>query len=396
MGSTKAGSIVGQAMTTFDGEGVGEVAAFIKKAYSNGATLSEVVGESSDQSEIGKLALAKFVNEKQYLLLDDLSEIVTDRVSAGLEMVTPKLLAEEVTAKYLRPVDRDLTLQLASDGSFIVQDETGKNAIKFDSRGNATFAGVVTADKIRANQIEGLEYSIRNEVLSIKDLLGVNSSSSAQPATESAVLSAEDKIASISALLEAKFPLSSQSASPRDTRGTSDTLDTLRVRGNGLIEGILTVIDSLTTNNFIVNGFATFFGDSKFKGNSEFEGRVTLNADAGGFAKIKKGDKSVEVKFEKEFEETPVVQSTIYISELTEDLREKYENENICENTDTSEACENKVQGKVFENTGYVISKKGKKSFVITLKKDATTDVTFAWTATAIKNAKESISIKDL
>lgn len=121
---------------------------------------------------------------------------------------------------------------------------------------------------------------------------------------------------------------------------------------------------------------------------------MTLNADSGGFAKVKKGDRSVEVKFDKEFEETPVVQSTIYIPEMTEDLREKYENENICENTDTSEACENKVQAKVFENTSYVISKKGKKNFTITLKKDATTDVTFAWSATAIKNAKE-ITSKD-
>jgi len=56
-----------------------------------------------------------------------------------------------------------LTLKLKEDGNFIIAgigsdaSSSAKPVVTFDSFGNATFAGIITADKVKANQIEGLE-----------------------------------------------------------------------------------------------------------------------------------------------------------------------------------------------------------------------------------------------
>ncbi|MBI3341545.1 hypothetical protein HY024_00315, partial [Candidatus Curtissbacteria bacterium] len=61
-----------------------------------------------------------------------------------------------------------LVLNTNSEGQIVVHGKDGANVITLDNLGNATFTGVVTADKIYANQIEGLEV-FANQISSLKD-----------------------------------------------------------------------------------------------------------------------------------------------------------------------------------------------------------------------------------
>jgi len=107
MRSDKAGVMIGLALENFDQPGVGTVTAFIKTGYYTGANLKAVM-ESTTQNEIGpneigRIALKQLVSQKEQLAqATDVSEILTDRLLAGLEIITPKLTAQEIYVDTLK------------------------------------------------------------------------------------------------------------------------------------------------------------------------------------------------------------------------------------------------------------------------------------------------------
>jgi len=164
MKATKAGPMIGIAMHDYSGEDQGAIMVFVKTGYFTGANLADIVG-SVDRHEFAKQVLNHFINQREQLeSAVDLSEIVTDRISAGLEVIAPRVVVDEVMANSIAPVDKDLTVTLGTDGRFILASQSDASSsaqpmITFDSSGNAVFAGTLMADKIRANQIIGLEFS---------------------------------------------------------------------------------------------------------------------------------------------------------------------------------------------------------------------------------------------
>src|SRR3989344_2984338 len=82
-----------------------------------------------------------------------------------------------------------ITVNLSKDGKFVIKNETGQEAITFDAFGNGTFAGTLTADKIRANQIEGLEI-FTDKISSLLALQG--DALQAQTASNAASVSVKD------------------------------------------------------------------------------------------------------------------------------------------------------------------------------------------------------------
>jgi hypothetical protein len=104
-----------------------------------------------------------------------------------------------------------------------------------------------------------------------------------------------------------------------------------------------------------------------------FIGRPYFNNDTGGFVVIKKGAKTAEVTFEKEYIEQPVVNASISLEDAT--------------------TTESGAEDLIFNNNmSYVITKKSKTGFSIILNKSAPTDMTFSWIALAIKDARIDIS----
>ena len=116
MKATKAGQIIGQAMIGFQGipgtetENYGQILAFIKNQVANGQSLTNLIagltpadGSTPTTTDSDKSALLQLVSQRDQLASasGNLSEITTDRVTAGLEVITPKLLADEITVRDL-------------------------------------------------------------------------------------------------------------------------------------------------------------------------------------------------------------------------------------------------------------------------------------------------------
>ncbi len=187
---------------------------------------------------------------------DNKSAVVTDRLIAGLEIITPTITADTIYAK-----------------------------------------------TIKADRIEGLSIytdslnSLTNNVNLIKSLISSNSAILGV-ATTSADFGAQSTVSSLL------------------VTGLATASADLNVKGNSLVEGMFMVLKSISAPNLLVSDFASFFGDVVFKKNVVFEGRPTFNTDTAGFAVITKGDRSVSVNFDDEYLSPPVITANISLDKL--------------------------------------------------------------------------------
>jgi hypothetical protein len=207
MKATKAGIVIGQAMTEYtDPDTPGIVVAFIKQGPSNGSKLTDLISgltidgsnenpdttstdiasQSSENSEpptpviiptktIQQQALAYFNTGRALLEKKiDLSEVFADRVTAGLEVITPELYANNINTDTIKASNgTDIGLVLSDNGKFTIGGQTTNTitnpdgttktttslstpVITFDSFGNAMFAGTLTAKEIRIGDISGI------------------------------------------------------------------------------------------------------------------------------------------------------------------------------------------------------------------------------------------------
>jgi hypothetical protein len=166
MKSTKAGLVIGQSMTEYtDPEAPGYVVAFIKSGPSNGSKLADVLvnglvldGASTDTSSasdttasatplsdttnttativptktIQQRALAYFNANKAVLEKSvDLSEVTADRVTAGLEVITPTLYATTVSVDSIIGSTADTGVTFGSPVEFTLPPLFNKDTAGF-------------------------------------------------------------------------------------------------------------------------------------------------------------------------------------------------------------------------------------------------------------------------
>ncbi|MDE2588732.1 MAG: hypothetical protein KGL95_03605, partial [Patescibacteria group bacterium] len=144
-----------------------------------------------------------------------------------------------------------------------------------------------------------------------------------------------------------------------------------RVKGNGLFEGVLSVIDTLRTSNLIVGSIADFFDNVVFHKDVTFTGRPTFNSDTAGFAVIHTGATQVDVSYTNTYDTMPVVTATM----LTTD------------GATQSATAQNALQQTILsQGYTYVVTNQTTSGFSIILNKPATTDVSFSWTAISVTN----------
>lgn len=352
MKAIKSGVVVAQALENYDQDGTGLISGFVKASYFNGVSLEEYASALSNESgkPLDRLILDQFVATEDSIDPTNMSDILVDRLAAGLEIVTPKVLAHEINAD-------NLNVQMA------------------------TISGILTVDTIRANRIEGLEI-LTNKLSSLDSKIATIGATTTPQATSSAdldsqrLLNIESQLTSMnSASSAATLPQGVISLSAINVDGIATVSGNLRVKGNGLFEGVLTILDTLTTNNFIVNGVSTFFQDAMFKAKVVFEGPVTFSSDAGGQAVVTKGTDRVTVSFDQEFEQNPIVNASVSFDE------QKDSQGNVVP-TDQLE------QEFFDQGYSYLIVNKSTKGFTIVLNKKAMDDVNFTWTTLRVKDAK--------
>lgn len=343
MKAIKAGPILGIAMTDYERTDIGSVMIFVKTGYFNGANLAELVASPIQTNystptsidDFGKTVLSYLVEEKINTKVQDVqaSEIVTDRVAAGLEVITPQVTAQDVF----------LT------GKFSIAFEDGQEKVSIDNQGNAFFAGTVTANKIFANQIEGLEiYTDKIASLSEK-VVGLSTQNTA---TESASL-AQSSTSQITSFGDINI------------NSAQVALD-MNVLGRLTADGGLTVGGPATfKGESLFEKIATFFGEVVFRGDVNFLGRPTFNKDTAGFALIKKDQNQVQVQFEKEYANQPVITVNIAFDEA-----------------------DGSKEGVLSSDVRYLVQQGSAKGFTILLNKPATEDLKFSWIALAVKDGK--------
>lgn len=386
MKATKAGIVVGQAMDNYTDGAVGQITAYVKAgSYSGSAIASIYPGISVDAagSSDGLAVNETSVDESSQILFallaakdsavsnQAVSEITTDRLTAGLEVISPKVTASDIAAEHVISLPGlDIQMQLDPNNQFTIG---GKNAstsglISFDANGNATLSGTLTAKRIHADQIDGLPAMIASI---LQQQIGTSSA-------EQAVLSASDSSTLTSLLETAPLINMASSSSTFDpgvfsTGGVATMSGDLRVTGNGLFEGVLHVADTLMTQNFIVSGLSDFFGTVVFHNDVSFVGRPTFNQDTAGTAIIKQGDTQVSVTFTTPYDTTPIVTANMSLNQ-----------------TDTTSSAD--AANTIFASDyRYVIVNRNEKGFTIVLNTPAKGDLPFSWVALSVKDQLQDI-----
>ncbi len=342
MKAKKAGVVIGVAMADYDEEGVGKITAYIKSTSYNGNVADTFASLDITSESFASDALSQLMSEG----VDGKSSVVTDRVIAGLEVITPKITADTIIARKIK-VDE---LELPAD--FF------QKALK---------SGAVESDK------ESKEITDLKKQVAVLNAQTEDATKAAELTKNKLLESINEKLSASSA--SATVTQNSSSLSSLNTAGLMLFEDSIRVKKNGLFEGILTVVDTITTNNFIANGISTFFGKTTFKDDTEFEKAVVFNNDAGGSAVIKTDANNVEIKFDKEFEQTPVINASVSFEEKRDEQGNVLDQQALID--------------KYFDQKySFVIVGKSSKGFNIVLNKKAKDDIYFNWTALRVKDAK--------
>ena len=136
----------------------------------------------------------------------------------------------------------------------------------------------------------------------------------------------------------------------------STTLSSLMVTGTTTLAGLDVRTIGLASSTVDILSDATFIG------------RPYFTKDTGGRALIRAGKTTVEVVFEREYVESPIVGATISL-----DLA-----------STTDDTLEEAV---LAGDVRYVVTKKSVKGFTIRINKAATSDIAFDWMALAVKGA---------
>ena len=342
MKATKAGPVIGQALEDYNGEGIGKVLTFARLGYFNGTSIGDFVSKDAvlgATSNFSQMVLARLLAEQKAVLqAASASELLTDRIAAGVEVITPKLTADNVVAGLIKPLEgKNLVLALNKDQGFNITNDSKETVISFDSDGNAYFKGRVVAASVKADQIEGLR-----------------------------VLADAIFTSKISSLIDQK--VSEATSSTKAVAGASTqspTLDAnILVKLNA--DGGLTVGGPAEFKAQSVFAAVTeFLSNVIFKGDTSFIGRIFLPRDSVGQAVIKAGSDSVSVSFARGYDSTPSVSVTPTM----------YAGNDGAGNAILSGDVRFVVQG---------LSGSG---FTIRLNKAAPADMVFSWTALAQSNS---------
>jgi hypothetical protein len=145
-----------------------KVMVLVNTTYTSGILLKSALAEAGimlnevpEDIDASRIALAYMLQEKKnFTATTELSEVSTDRIAAGLEIITPRVLANTLVVDAIEPVEKDVRIRVAEGGAFIIEKiaqddmslmfDTASStesllAVSIDELGNALFSGTLTA-----------------------------------------------------------------------------------------------------------------------------------------------------------------------------------------------------------------------------------------------------------
>ncbi|MBP6859450.1 MAG: beta-propeller fold lactonase family protein [Candidatus Magasanikbacteria bacterium] len=201
MRAIKSGRIIGTALqdATCETGQVCKVLVLVSSAYFNGMAMQRILEDKGlDMSvipegfDLSRIILTKMIADKEsFVASSTTSEIFTDRVMAGLEVITPQVIAQRLIADTIESFSGEgLGLSLADGELFSIFGVTTTSStissasstpvITFDSLGNGFFAGSLTANSITANEIIGLNI-LTNKLSMLADAVSELNDASSTP-----------------------------------------------------------------------------------------------------------------------------------------------------------------------------------------------------------------------
>ncbi len=386
MKATEAGYVIGQAMEGYTSNGIGTVVVFINKQfYAPDVTLASLdtftlhpaTQSASDSSESG--ALTPF-----YTLTDTANNTVS-RIGTFAQAAVGNIqigygVAQSMTIDGYLNVKDNITAGILTVGDITTNSLTVTTEnISIGGQTLRDYIASIVIDVMRKQQhnqqpdksiaVSGLLTQQSGEKL-FKQLLAENVLGAS---TSANFVSAPD--ASVLASSSATTRDDSLSLKSLDVDGLATISSSLRVKQNGLVEGIFTVVDTLMTKNLVVSGVATFLDDVVFKANVSFATPPTFSKDTAGFAIIKKDSDRVDVVFDKPYQKTPVVNVSISFDETPTPSSVPT---GVSYPKDPNEVLSQKV---LASGISYIVTKRTTQGFTILLNKSADEDISFSWTA---------------
>lgn len=393
MKAKKTGQIVGKALEGYsedDKTKVGKVMVFVhggsfdgEKLHvmpteftSNAARISDAIDSYMSLLSVGGVGSVK---------TDSLSQIVTDRVTAGLEVITPRIIADEIYAKVIR-ADRIEGLEFIENG---MQDQAARisllEGLLASNSAQTAVLGITVDGKIAGNS--GTITPTPNETTA--------SPVASQSASDILAANINKMFTETDSVDGNKFDIRTLSVDGLSVESATVS-GNLRVRGNGIVEGILNVIDTLTASDLIVTGVSHFLGEVVFRDAVSFEKAPTFSGDTAGYLSVSKGTKSIQVTFENEYTDTPVITASLVSSLLSDEDYDRLLKADYCNKDTSKEICQEKIDLELIKNKPeFIVTNRSTKGFTILLMKEAEIDYSISWTALAVKKVSSSESAID-
>lgn len=376
--ATKAGAVIGKALEVWTRDsGAKTVMVYVEQGFYNGEAVSQFAGIDPLSSDLSKQALKKFMQSSNNMYLN--SEILADRVSAGLEIITPKLIADNVSTNIITSsTGENIGLVISDSGKFTIGGTINRNgdgtssitnpAITFDNLGNATFNGKITAKEIQVSDLSGIE-DITNQINQLAEgQIAFNLTAQAMNALTGAITLAQTDITNI----KNDISLTNQKVEGLTVLG-ADIDNRLKAIESVFASNSFNNLTSISTSALAVQGQAQFDGSSIFNGEVKFGNQTEFNVpplfnkNTAGYALIKQGDRRARIEFSQPYIATPVVNTSVTFE--------------TTDNVDDAEA------STLFSNdVRFVIVGKDQTGFTILLNKNAPRDVRFSWNALAVKD----------
>jgi hypothetical protein len=137
-----------------------------------------------------------------------------------------------------------------------------------------------------------------------------------------------------------------------DVAGIATVSGDLRVKGNSMFEGIVSVIDTFRAGDLLITGVSDFFGKVIFRDH------IAVGGDSAGIVVIHSGVSQINVSFTNNYDSTPLVNATLQ-----------------------AQGTEAQKQAILDAGYSYAITDVTSTGFTIRLNKPAASDVKFSWTA---------------
>ncbi len=337
-----------------------------------------IIFQTYDAASLTDASEVNISSNNNPVTVKDGQGLTTDSGLATSDFVLPKLEPKTIKLDTLTAANTgDVKVVLSGDGSFLVSTNSGQTLMTIDNSGNVVFSGPLTAEFLKTNTL--VVDDIQSPVLD--DL--ANQLFDAQASLDDLQITLDQ--------LSADFA-DYQTATDQTVNDTQDQLQKLTTSWTSIFDdsgGMTITGQSMLKGGLVVDAISSLTDAISFQNDVLFIGRPYFTTDTAGFALIKQGAQSVDVTFDKEYLEQPIINASITLND-DPSLKTETDQQKIQTLRDQQvQAAQNLFASAI----QYIVINKSEKGFTIVLNKPLTQDINFSWIALAVKSAKTFSSI---